>query len=313
MSNMENEREEGSQRLLGLLKQATYRMKVPEGNYEFFSKASKQVFGYESQIFIKNPLFIKEIIHPDFQDYFKNKWRDLMNGVVPPNYEYKILDPDGNERWIYQSNIGIYDNNGNIIAIEGICRNITERKQMEEHLSRSQERFRSLVETTSDWIWEVDENATYIYSSPKIQDLLGYKAKEIIGKTPFDLMPQEEAVRVGKIFQSIAESQEPFARLENMNLHKNGSLLVLETSGVPIFDEKGNFKGYRGIDRDITERKKAEQALKDLNKELGQRIEKRVKDLKESEEKYRSLLDGLARVEIGIDIVNNNYQFLLKI
>ena len=75
MINMENEREEGIQRLLELLDQATYRMKVPEGNYEFFSKASKQVFGYESQIFIKNPLFIKEIIHPDFQDYFKNKWR----------------------------------------------------------------------------------------------------------------------------------------------------------------------------------------------------------------------------------------------
>jgi len=59
---MENEREEGIQLLLGLLEQATYRMKVPEGNYEFFSKVSKQVFGYENQIFIKNPLFIKEII-----------------------------------------------------------------------------------------------------------------------------------------------------------------------------------------------------------------------------------------------------------
>lgn len=68
MINMENEREEGIQRLLGLLEQATYRMKVPEGNYEFFSKVSKQVFGHESQIFIKNGI---DIVNNNYQFLLK--------------------------------------------------------------------------------------------------------------------------------------------------------------------------------------------------------------------------------------------------
>ena len=139
---------------------------------------------------------------------------------------------------------------------------ITERKQTEEKLRESEQKFRSLVETTSDWVWEVDQNGIYTYASPKVRKLLGYEPEEVIGKTPFDLMPKDETERVAGIFQVIIEKREPFLGLENANLHKEGQLVVLETSGVPIFDESGNFIGYRGIDRDITERKRSEEELR---------------------------------------------------
>jgi PAS domain S-box-containing protein len=138
----------------------------------------------------------------------------------------------------------------------------TETKRAEKTLQQSEERFRSLVETTTDWFWEVDENAVYTYSSPKIRDILGYEPEEILGKTPFALMAPEEANRVAHIFAPYATSRRPFKLLENTNVHKDGHLVVLETSGVPIFDVKGVFRGYRGIDRDITERKQAEQAIR---------------------------------------------------
>jgi PAS domain S-box-containing protein len=138
----------------------------------------------------------------------------------------------------------------------------TEAKRAEKTLQQSEERFRSLVETTTDWFWEVDENAVYTYSSPKIRDILGYEPEEILGKTPFALMPPEEADRVAHIFAPYATSRRPFKLLENTNVHKDGHLVVLETSGLPIFDVKGVFRGYRGIDRDITERKQAEQAIR---------------------------------------------------
>jgi len=138
-----------------------------------------------------------------------------------------------------------------------------ERKKVEEALKQSEEKFRSLVETTSDWVWEVDQNTTYTYASPKVKDLLGYEPEEVTGKTPFDFMPPDEAERVTRLLKDIFESQSSFAGLENTNLHKDGQHVVLETSGVPIFDAGGNFMGYRGIDRDITERKQAEEALRE--------------------------------------------------
>lgn len=135
-------------------------------------------------------------------------------------------------------------------------------------MKKSEERYRSLVETTSDWIWEVDANAIYTYASPRIRELLGYEPQEIIGRTPFDLMPPEEAERVAAKFIAIKESQISFFGLENLNLRKDGGKIILETSGVPIFDVDGKLCGYRGIDRDITERKKAEDSLKKALQEL---------------------------------------------
>jgi PAS domain S-box-containing protein len=144
---------------------------------------------------------------------------------------------------------------------QSIVRDITEQKAAEQALRESEERFRSLVETTSDWVWAVDPNGVYTYASPKVKDLLGYEPREVIGKTPFDLMPPDEAQRVAAVFADIAKSQRPFAGLENTNLHKDGHLVVLETSGVPVYGAEGNFLGFRGIDRDITERKRTQEAL----------------------------------------------------
>jgi len=125
----------------------------------------------------------------------------------------------------------------------------------------SEERFRSLLETTSDWIWEVDKKGRYTYSSPMVTTLLGYKVSEIIGKTPFDLMPADESKRISAIFKMYLKKKQPIIRLQNWNLHKNGNKILLETSGVPFFDARGNLCGYRGIDRDITNHVKAQEEV----------------------------------------------------
>jgi PAS domain S-box-containing protein len=119
----------------------------------------------------------------------------------------------------------------------------------------------------------VDENAVYTYASPKVRDLLGYEPEEVVGKTPFDFMLPEEAARVSNIFDSIAAAQQPIRFLENINIHKDGHLVVLESSGVPFFDAEGNFRGYRGMDRNITERKSVEAELRDLGAALENAVE----------------------------------------
>ena len=150
---------------------------------------------------------------------------------------------------------------------------------MEGALRQSRERFRNITETISDWVWEVDKDSRYTYVNPKIQDILGYYPEEVIGKTPFDLMPLDEGHRVSKIFNSIAESKQPFHCLENINIHKKGDLVVLETSGIPIFDDDGEFYGYRGVDRDITDRKRIQEELQKAHNELENRVEERTKEL----------------------------------
>jgi two-component system, cell cycle sensor histidine kinase and response regulator CckA len=127
---------------------------------------------------------------------------------------------------------------------------------------RGRERYRQLVEAAHDWVWEVDASGVYTFAGPQVRALLGYAPEELIGKRPFDLMPPAEAARVEALFSSISAKREPFKALENVNLHRDGRLVVLETNGIPFFDADGRFCGYRGMDRDITERVAAQEALR---------------------------------------------------
>ena len=163
-----------------------------------------------------------------------------------------------------------------IPIVRGMARDVTARvhaeyqaAKSEAKLLESESRFRNLVETTTDWIWEIDEHSVYIYASPRIRDMLGYEPAEVVGKMPTDFMPPEEAQRVTDIFLPIRAAQSSFSNLENKNLHKDGHLVALETSGIPLVDKDGKFCGYRGIDRDITERKRAEESERQHNQQIN--------------------------------------------
>ncbi|MBH0204388.1 MAG: PAS domain S-box protein [Nitrospira sp.] len=162
---------------------------------------------------------------------------------------------------------------GHVIGLIGVGRDRTVLKHAEEDLRTSEARFRELVETATDWMWEINELGAYSYCSPKIREVLGYEPDEAIGKTPFDFMPPEEAHRVAALFGPIAAARKPFAGIENINRRKDGQLVILECRGIPIFGADGLFRGYRGFNHDITERKRAESALQESESHFRAMIE----------------------------------------
>jgi len=236
-------------------------------NIIMFNHAAELMFGHRAADIIGQPLekLIPARFHARHRQQVDNFGRTgaTTRTMNAPGVSY-ALRANG-EEFIFEASISKMEVAG-IKTYTAILRDITERKQMEKALHEAKEKFQSLVESSSDWVWEVDANGVYTYASPKIKDLLGYEPHEVIGRTPFDLMPPEEKVRVARLFEEIARKQTPFSEIVNSNLHKDGHLVVLETSGVPVFDKEGEFCGYRGIDRDITERKCAEDALRENEK-----------------------------------------------
>ncbi len=198
-----------------------------------------------------------DLFSPEDAERLKEIKRKVLETGVGDRVEEHLI-VDGIEHWLEVALQPRRDQRGEIVGLWGYCRDITNRKRAEEALRESQERYRNLVETTSDWVWEVDVDTVYSYVSPRVRDLLGYSPEELLGRTPFDLMPPEEAQRVEEGFWPTLAEREPFRFLENANRHSDGHLVVLETSAIPVFDEAGKFYGYRGIDRDITERKQVE-------------------------------------------------------
>ena len=143
-----------------------------------------------------------------------------------------------------------------ILAID-----ITDRKKAEQALKESEQRFRDITENAAEWVWEVDPQGKYTYSSPVVEQLLGYKPEEILGKYFYDSFLPEEREELKNTALAAFAVKQPFQDLFNSNLHKDGRTVQLSTSGIPILDEQGNLLGYRGADIDITARKQAEAAL----------------------------------------------------
>lgn len=140
---------------------------------------------------------------------------------------------------------------------EDLIREVAERKKAEM-------RFQQVVEAAEEWIWEVDSDGLYTYSSAVVEKILGYKPEEIVGKKYFyDFFLLEDREYMKKEALEAVAARQPFKNFINRNLHKDGHVVWLDTSGTPVFDEKGAFFGYRGVDTDVTERKKAEEGLKE--------------------------------------------------
>ncbi|MGD2094256.1 MAG: PAS domain S-box protein [Phycisphaerales bacterium] len=160
-------------------------------------------------------------------------------------------------------------------VLQGVFRDITERKQAEVALLKSEERFKQVAENAGEWIWEIDTEGLYTYSNPIVEEILGYKPEEIVEKKHFyDFFAPDVKDELKKAAFEAFCSRESIKGLINTNINKDGGTVILETNGTPIVDDKGNLHGYRGADRDITERRRAEEALQLLNVELEATVEK---------------------------------------
>ena len=136
-------------------------------------------------------------------------------------------------------------------------------REVAQVLQESEQRFRQVAESSGEFIWEVDANGLYTYANPVVEEMLGYRPEELIGKKHFyDFFDPDMRDTLKKTAFEVFAKKATFRNFINPNVHKNGNKAILETSGSPILDNKGNLLGYRGSDKDITERKKAEDALR---------------------------------------------------
>ena len=135
------------------------------------------------------------------------------------------------------------------------------RREVEEALRDSEQRFKAIAENMSDWIWEVGPDYAYQYGSGKLRELLGYGLNEIMGRHPFEFMEPGEAERARAAFDAARAGDGRLRELEHCRLTRDGRRVWLSSNAVALYEDDGAFAGFLGVDADITERKRAEQEL----------------------------------------------------
>ena len=226
--------------------------------FTFANPAACEIFGLSADKLIGKNLI--SFLDPLSVEEIKLQTSIRREGQISI-YELEIIRPDGERRWIIVTATPQYDADRNFTSTFGIFRDITKRKQTETKLRESEQRLHEIVDLTNDWIWEIDPEWKYSFVSPKIFDILGYLPEEMISKSPFDFLIPEDVAKVKEGVRNLVHQYKPLNAIVNRARHKNGELVYLETSGIPVFSEQGIYKGYRGADRDITLRKLYEREL----------------------------------------------------
>jgi len=149
-----------------------------------------------------------------------------------------------------------------------VIEKVVRKNRLEQSLLKSEKRFQDMAENTSDWIWEMNAQGKYIYSNPVVKDIIGYSYDEVIGRYFYDFFSSEnKELLKARIFELMAKLK-PIESFDNIVLRKDGVEVIMETSGVPCLDKSENIFCYRGISRDISERKRNESRIQQLSQQL---------------------------------------------
>ena len=232
----------------------------------FVSARLNEMYGFPRHAKIANRVeFLNQIpFHPDD--------RHLLAGIIRPDwedptrhlyeFECRIVPRPGEIRWIHTRGKVIRDAEGRARRRVGVVADITERKLAADELRESEGRFRALTELWSDWYWRQDESLRFTYSSAAINPPDGYPGGSAIGKMRWELPGIVPLSSSWAEHEAVLAARKPFRDFEYSRPAGDGTLRYISTSGTPIFDEQGNFKGYQGTGRNITERKRIEEELR---------------------------------------------------
>ncbi|MEI6884910.1 MAG: PAS domain S-box protein [Bacteroidota bacterium] len=226
--------------------------------FTYVNPAACEIFGLAASQLIGQKLL--NFIHPSSHTEILKQTQTRMLGQKGI-YEVEVLRLDGQRRWIIVTATPQYDMNGNFSGTFGIFRDITKNKLAEARIRESEERLSAIVDLTNDYIWEIDPQWTYTYVSSKVYDIMGYRPEELLGKSPFVFMLPDDVEKVKETLRSFISQYKPLNLITNRAIHRDGHIVYLESSGIPLFDPNGKYMGYRGADRDITLRKSFENQL----------------------------------------------------
>ncbi len=253
------------------------------GNFTFFNDAVCRIHGYprEELMGMNNRQYTDEanakIAHDAYVEIYKTSKPSSL-------IDYKIIRKDGTTRQIEVTASLIRDASGRPTGFRGVSRDVTERKQMEEHIRQSEERYRNIFDGMQEAYFETDLKGTLTFFNQSITRHLLYNKEELMGMNHIRFVHEDSQKIILDAFNDLYRTGQPIRAIEEKVIRKDGSIGVYELSANVIRNAAGETIGFAGVSRDVTESKKMENALQ------------------QSEKRYRTILEDIDEGYFEVDL-----------
>jgi len=234
------------------------------------------------------------------------KMVDLRRDGISSKYEVRFKRKSG--EWIDVSMNGtpLYGEDGKVRGSMGILTDITEARLAEEALLKSEEKYRTLVEKMNEGVIRLNADDTIEYVNARLCKILGYTVKDLVGKNRFDILKVDSG-SMKEIKKSVAiRKRGGSSKYELKHRRKSGEWIWISINGTPFVDDRGKITGSLGIVTDITDQKRFETEINELNFSLEERVIQRTAELEKANTEIRSLLREMHhRVKNNLQIVSS--------
>ena len=292
-----NENETRYQQLVENSGDIIYRIDTT-GRFSFCNPVTLIIMGAASEAEVLDKHYL-EFVAPAWRQRVKRFYEhQFVSGASNTYFEFPAITVDGREIWIGQNVQPIRDDE-KILGFQAVARDITKRKQMEEALRLSEEKYRNIYENVADVIYETDNQGHLTSISPSIEKQGGYRPEELIGRsvTEFFVFPEQYAALDALMIENGSVND-----FEALLLRQDGSTRFVSITSHIIFDANGQGVATEGVLRDITERKQAEERIKQLNAELERRVSERTSQLQESNVYLTTLIETSIALNESLDL-----------
>jgi PAS domain S-box-containing protein len=273
------ESDERYRRIIDGLTDYLYTVRVRDGKAiaTTHSAACFVLTGYTAEEFAADPYLWIRMIFPEDQNRVISHFSGVLSGNHVPPVEHRIVRKDGQVRWVRDTPVLHLDATGMLVSYDGVIKDITVHKVAEDVLRQSEEKYRQLVDLAQEGIWAINAEGTTSYVNPRMAEMLGYTVEEMHGRHLFSFMDDAgktiAAENMERRRQGIKEDH------DFEFITKEGNRIYTALATVPITDDDGAYKGALAVVSDITERKRAENALIRVNQKLNVLSQLTRKDL----------------------------------
>ncbi|MGO8835800.1 MAG: PAS domain S-box protein [Limisphaerales bacterium] len=243
----------------------------------YWSDEMFRIYGLNPQEGIPTAETFWQRIHPEDLDHVRELLMKVAHQSMDYEHDHRILLPDGTVKHIHAIGHPVLGENGQVAEYVGTAVDVTERNQAEENLRKSEQRYRRIVDTASEGIWEVDEQFRTVLVNRRMAEMLGYEPQEMAGRNLGEFLFEDDEA---DLQSKIADRRQGLTeRYEQKYRHKDGRTVWMYVSATSVRDAEHRFIGSFAMLMDITERKLAEDELRKHREHLEDLVKQRTEEL----------------------------------